>query len=503
MIVDAYTMILKRLIAIILLSFQLVFASNNPQALCGYFYEKTSLGKSSIAIQKWKALTLKEKEEYRRNHMLARDNSASRTERRPKRLTTGSRNDADKNMDMADVRIDTADPSLVMPITYPDGKTKFRINFSGQRFIEVDDANMFYKGGVFKVHRSRGFYKDGTEMVGPYHNASWPWDVVIYKNDAGENIALGGSMVQVKPGQLPNVAEHNFTRSRWWGEVKHSEIAPGKFEERIIWQGPIHDFNTAPHKDWVYHGYGGTLLTKFNSKTKIHEPIKNARGNYSLFYERVTEQKVGPDGRPYPWVTTLFMRDMDPSMKFTVGPEHLVTSITSPTTNKYFEATRRGTPSNPEGYLAEGGNVLIESKRDILLKVWSGNDYVRKYGIYLDYQPAAKGGDSTFTPVIDKNGELIDFATTLNLRKLLNATWLGRPQMEYDPGGNLWLRFHFVDIKTIPDGGPVEGWPSAEQFPNYARTSAQVPIKIIYDNAGIPKIELDIDPEYRHIYELE
>jgi hypothetical protein len=64
-------------------------------------------------------------------------------------------------------------------------------------------------------HRSRGFYKDGPEMTGAYHNEAWPWDVVIYKNDLGEWIALGGVMEQPEPGQLPNVARDNRTRSRW------------------------------------------------------------------------------------------------------------------------------------------------------------------------------------------------------------------------------------------------------------------------------------------------
>lgn len=480
-----------------------VSLSLNVQAnQCIGFYKKSLSNVFTVAASTWARLSPAEKIAYRHKHMLSMDPAGKAIERRPKILTTGDRKDAAANMDPQDVRIDTADPSLVMPITYPNGVTKYRINFSGHRYIEADTVEELYRGGAKKVLRARGFYKDGTEMVGPYHNASWPWDVVIYRNEANENIALGGAMVQAEPGKLPNVAEHNKTRSRWWGKVQHVEIAPGQYEERIIWQEPVHDFNKSPaHTGWEYHGYGGTLLTKFNAKKGIHEPVKNERGNYTLFYERVLEEKRDGD-YARPWITTQFAREMDPSLKFTVGPEVMVTDITSPITGKYYEATRRGTAEHVEGYLAEGGNVLIERKHGAMLKAWSGNDYVRRYGIFLDYLPKGQQIKGSFIPVMDEKGEMVDFAAKLNLRKLLNATWVGRPQMEYDPTGQLWLRFHFVDIKTIPKGGPIEGWPSAEQFPEYARTSAQIPVKITYDQNGKPSIELDIHPEFRFMYNL-
>ncbi len=420
--------------------------------------------------------------------------SGTEIERRIKILTTGNRINASADMDPGDFKIDSADPSLIMPIHYPNGVIKYRINFSGMRFIEADRPEDFFHGGIHTVRRSRGFYADGTEMVGPYHNASWPWDVVIYRNDRGENIALGGVMRQPAPGELPDVARDNKTRSRWWGKVVHVKNAQGIIEEHIIWQGPVHDFNIHPQNpdSWVYHGYGGTLLTQFNPKTGEHELIKNSRGNYILFYERVTEEKLMPDGQSKPWVTTMFARDMDPSMTHTVGEEYPVTDLISPETHTYFKALKRGGENENDGYLAEGGNVLIERSTHTMIKAFSANDYVRQYGIYLDYLPKGADPESMFKPVIDQNGELIDFAKTMNLREILDATWLGRPQLTYDPTGKLWLECHFVPKSSIPPGGPIEGWPSREDFVKYGRISAIVPVRIEMVK-GQPHLVLDLD----------
>lgn len=178
-----------------------------------------------------------------------------------------------KTIDRADVKIDFADASLTMPITYPNGVIKYRINASGLRYIEADRPEDFYRGGVFKVQKARGFYPDGTEMTGAYHDEAWSWDVVTYKNDKNEWIALGGTMEQVEPSKLSNVARNNNTRSRWFGKVEHVEVRPGVCEEHIHWQAPLHDFNQTVSKNWINHGYGGTLVTNWNPETKIHEPL--------------------------------------------------------------------------------------------------------------------------------------------------------------------------------------------------------------------------------------
>lgn len=449
----------------------------------------------AMTPSQWSRLSKAKKNEFRKEEMSAASESRE-IERRPHRKTSGDRADATSNMDPADLRIDTADPSLVMPITYPNGVTKYRINFSGLRFIEADSPAELFMAGIKKVQRSRGFYKDGTEMVGAYHNDAWPWDVVIYKNDHGELIALGGVMEQKEAGKLPNVSEHNQSRSRWWGKVTHVETSRGVFEERIVWQAPIHDFNIVGHKGWNYHGYGGTLVTQFNPKSGVHEPIKNKNGNYTLMYERVIEEQNG-----MPWITTTFMREIDPSLTRAIGPEMNVTNIISPKTGLIFNAFRRGDDHHTSGYLREGDNVLKVITNNQFIKAGSGNDYVRKYGIYLDYRDPGKGLYGKYKNVVDKNGELIDFATTLGLREMVNGTWIGRPQLNYDPKGNLWLSFHFVPKDTIPLGGPVEGWPSAKDFPHYARITAMVPVKIIHDENGQPLLVKDIDPKYAYIYE--
>lgn len=462
--------------------------SAGPQ--CIYLFEKNKDLKKD-----WKKLPQSEKNRLRKEAM-ATPSTSGKIERRPHSKTSGRREDASSKMDPADIRIDTADPSLVMPITYPNGTTRYRINFSGLRFIEADTPGELFQPGIKKVRRSRGFYKDGTEMVGAYHNDAWPWDVVIYKNDYGELIAFGGVMEQKQPGKLPNVSQHNQSRSRWWGTVSHVEVAPGKFEEHITWQAPLHDFNIPGHSGWEYHGYGGTLVTEFNPVTGVHEPIKNKNGNYTLMYERVTEERNG-----LPWMTTTFMREIEPSLKRTVGPEVVVTNMFSDKTGNIFKAFRRGDRQHTAGYLREGDNVLKITTNNQFIKAGSGNDYVRKYGIYLDYRDPNTGFIGKYKNVVDKNGELIDFATTLGLREMVNGTWIGRPQLNYDPTGNLWLSFHYVPIDTIPVGGPVKGWPSATDFPYYARVTAMVPVKIVHDKNGQPHLVKDLDPQTSYMYE--
>ncbi len=443
----------------------------------------------------WNKLSVAAQKQMRRFFLFARGKFKN-VARVPHVKTSGFRYDAADNMDPGDFRIDTADPSLVMPITYPNGVTKYRINFSGLRYIEADAPADLFKPGIRKIQRSRGFYKDGTEMVGPYHTAAWPWDVVIYRNDHGELIALGGVMEQSEAGKLPNVAANNATRSRWWGKVEHIETSPGVFEERIHWQSPVHDFNVAKHKGWVYHGYGGTLVTEFDPISGVHEPVKNQNGNYTLMYERVTEEKDG-----LPWMTTTFMREMDPSLKFAVGPEVVVSNIHHPVTGQVFEALRRGDDQHTSGYLREGDNVFKYLTTNQYLKAGSANDYVRKYGIYLDYRDPESGFFGAYKNVVDEKGELVDFATRLNLREIFNATWVGRPQLNYDPNGKIWLSFHFVPKDSIPAGAPHEGWPSAEEFPHYARLTGMMPVKIVYDKQGQPNLVADIDPMFAHIYE--
>lgn len=173
----------------------------------------------------------------------------------------------------------------------------------------------------------------------------------------------------------------------------------------------------------------------------------------------------------------------------------LLTMAAPPVTHNPFKSTIRGDQSHPSGYLAEGGNVLIEKKTGMVIKAFSANDFVGRYGIYLDYLPAGENLKSTFKPVIDQSGELIDFASTMNLRELLDATWLGRPQLEYAPDGKLWMKFHFVPIQSIPPGFPVEGWPTPEQFVGYGRIAAEAPVKIVFNSDGVPHLELDIDPK--------
>ncbi len=476
--------------------FFIIFSSNlnqvKAQSNCEIFLASDA--------KAWQALSNTEQNKLRKEQLF-KPSPSGQIERRPITLTSGLPQDTLNGADPMDVKIDSADPSLIMPITYPNGVTKYRINFSGLWFIEADRPEVFFKGGVHKLKRSRGFYKDGTEMRGAYHFEAWPWDAVIYKNAEGELIALGGVMEQAEPGKLPSVSDHNRTRSRWWGKVFHVEIEKDVFEERIVWQAPIHDFNLAGHTGWKYHGYGGTLMTEFNPSTGFHEPIKNSRGNFSLLYERVTEEKNG-----MPWITTTFMREMHSSLKYTLGPEIPITNIISPATGLPFAALKRGGVNENHGYLREGDNgfkFLFRNKFNSFqfMKIGSGGDYVRRYGIYLDYCDINASMTCAYKNSVDESGELIDYADVLNLRKIYNATWVGRPELIYDPNGKLWLLFHYVPIDSIPSGGAVEGWPTQEHFTSYGRITAMFPVEMKHNNLGQPRLVADIDPKFSYMYE--
>jgi hypothetical protein len=414
-------------------------------------------------------------------------------ERRPKIVTTGLPQDS-FGLNLQESSVDTADPSLTLPIVYPNGVKRYRTSYSGMRFSEFSTPEGVLKREHVKVTRSRGFYKDGTEMTGPYHLAAWPWDAVIHKNNLGQQIALGGVMEQPRSGVLPSVREHNYSRSRWWGIVKHIQVAPGVYEEHIYWQGPVNEFNVGQgaRGSWMLHGYGGTLRARFNPQTREYELVKTKNGNYILDYERVSEERTGPNGEKFPWVTQMYSREFDPSLTKAIGPEFLSLSYISPKTLNPFRASRRG-EEDATGYLIEGGNVHFDLETGITIKAFSAGDYVRDYGIYLSYQPRGADPLSQMMPVMDANGELIDFASTMGLRELMDATWVGRPLIEYAPDGSgLWLKFHFVPKTSLPPTAPITGWPSEEDFIKIGRITAEVPIKITYDHKGLPHLELDI-----------
>jgi hypothetical protein len=139
---------------------------------------------------------------------------------------------------------------------------------------------------------------------------------------------------------------------------------------------------------------------------------------------------------------------------------------------------------------------LYEQSQGRWIKSFSANEFTGRYGIYLDYLPPGGDPHSTFEPVMNRSGELIDFASTLHLREILKATWLGRPVLEYAPDGKLWLRFHFVPTDLIPPGAPHEGLPPYELWGSYPRFIAQVPVKIQYTAEGVPMLAWDLDKDF-------
>lgn len=399
-----------------------------------------------------------------------------------KTLTSGLHEHSDGTIDPREPAIDTADPSAPFTLTLPNGKRVVRIYFSGLRFLESDTLDDILKGGTQTVRRIRGFYADGTEMTGLYHQDYFPWDPELHVLDDGTMIAHGGVAPQPGPGQLPPPVRGNVGRTRMWAKVKFFEREPGKYEEHWIFQGSL--FGHEPTFDnWVtnkhFHNYGATLF-----RWPDGSYVRDEAGKYIMVYERVTEERDR-----LPWNTEVFAVKVDPSLTTTVGPSVLVQS-TRRADGSFFKVSERD--GGRKGYLLEGGRpiaVKFEGGYRWIIAM-SGGDFVSdRYGIKLAFsqndQPI-----SAYSPVVDANGEMIDFAIVL--RCVLNATWgPGRPSLFYDDHGRMWMAMHFISKDQIPDGEVKSGWPrTMEEFTRRHRRAAVVPVKIVFQR-GQPQLQLN------------
>ncbi len=450
---------------------------------------RNSVQQSQALIDKW----IKAENEY-----LKKDRSKNKIERRIKILTTG-RSDIE-----SEFLIDSPDPSVVHRVRYPNNTWGYRISFTGMFYIEAPSPKIFYQGGDFKILKSAGQYPDGTKMDFSYDGYASPWDTIIYQNTTGENIAFGGMMEQQTGGVLPEL-DFNWTRSRWWGTVQHIKNANGHYDETIHWQrsltrpaDELNEFN------WLGHSYGGTLLSHFDAKSQMLLPLLSAENNFTFFYETVTS-----DLHSMPWETSIVAKQLHGSLKKTLGETKLSVSPQKSDSSDFFEthhqnddqayyhAASRGENAQ-NGYLVEGPQVMVHEPTGVLLQTFSAGDFTGRYGMYLAFLPYAFDPLSRFEPAVDKYNELVDFAESLHLRDILQATWMGRPALDVDPDQNLWLRFHFVPVDILPPGAPIEGHPPYEYLGSYPRYAAQIPVKIVFDKQNRPAIEWDLDPEFAH-----
>jgi hypothetical protein len=405
-------------------------------------------------------------------------------ERRLKILTTGLHKDSDGSFDPRDEFLDTADPSAPFWLTYPNGKRVVRIYFSGFRYIEANSLDELLRGGIPQLKRIRGFYADGTEMTGLYHQDSFPWDPELHQLPDGTLIGHGGVMFQRQPGTLPKVCEDNCSRSRQWAKVVFNEIRPGVYEERWYFQGSI--YSSKPSFTWTdpdaghFHNYGATFFRYPNG-----EYVRDRDGNFFMTYERVSEEKNG-----LPWVTEIFGVKVDPTMTHVIGPEIPIQQVRSPSGKPYVSSQRAG---GSQGFLLEGPRPFpwyVEGKlRWIIL--FSGGDYVSdKYSVSIavskDENPL-----SAYTPVTDSQGELIDFSNSV--RQFIDGTWQGRWNAFWDEHGRVWAVGHFISKAEIPDGEVKSGWPAtAPEFNRRHRRVMLIPLKIVNVH-GLPHLQLDVD----------
>jgi len=399
-------------------------------------------------------------------------------------LTSGHHADSDGTIDPREPAIDTADPSAPFFLTLPNGKKVVRIYLSGLRYLQGATLEDLLKGGIQKVHKIRGFYADGTEMNGLYHEDSFPWDPELHVLDDGTMIGHGGVIPQVTPGTIPTVRNHNAARTRMWAKVEFVETKPGHFEERWHFQGSI--FGHTPTFDrWLssqhFHNYGATFFRWPDGRY-----VRDEQGNYTMLFEGVTEERLGK-----PWNTEVFAIKVDPTLTRTIGTPILIQSTRKGKTRSvHFKASER--QRGTEGYLLEGGRPIAVkfNGRYRWIVAMSGGDYVTtRYGVHLSFNDS-ENPMSPYSPVLDSSGELIDFAHIL--RCLLHATWgPGRPSLFYDSFGRLWMAIHFISKHQIPDGEVKDGWPaSPEEFIRRHRRTAVVPVKITF-HRGQPNLILD------------
>ncbi len=404
-------------------------------------------------------------------------------ERRLKTLTSGRYADTDGTIDPRDQHIDAADPSGPFWLSLPDGRQVVRIYLSGLRYLQADSLDELLSGGIQTVRRIRGFYADGTEMTGLYHEDSFPWDPELHLRPDGVLIGHGGVMAQAVPGQSPKVRAHNQARTRMWAHVKHSRLASGDFEEQWYFQGslfgpPVLDrWVTAEHQ----HNYGATFFRNPDGRY-----LRDCNGHFYMIYERVTEELNGK-----PWNTEIFVRRVNPEMTRAVGPEHRVQSTRKPN-GQPFEASRRG--GGHDGFLFEGGRPLKwhDGRKWRWVVAFSGGDYVStRYGFHI---AVSENEDpmSEYKTVVDPSGEAVDFAEYL--RCLLNATWgPGRPSLFYDERGQLWGLFHYISKDQIPDDEVKDGWPATpQQFVRRFRRVGLIPITLSSAPNG-PQLNLELN----------
>ncbi len=403
-----------------------------------------------------------------------------------KTITSGKHEDTDGSFNPEDTHLDTADPSSPFLVPLPTGKTETRIFFSGHRWVSAGSLDEILFGGIQTLRSAKTYMKDENgnpvEMGGKYHSGWYDWDPEVHVLNDGSLRVHGGTMPLIDGKLSPNVVEHNPSRTRMWGKVQFKETVSGQFQEEWIYENSI--FGHQPTYAWLtkdfFHNYGATFY-----RWPDGSYVRDKDGNYYMIYDRVVEQRDG-----LPWNTEIYAVKVDPSMIRTIGKPVRVQGTQKSGTNEYFKVSRRD--EGRAGYLFEGGRpfpVKFNGKWRWIV-MFSGGNYVSdKYGIHLAVS-ANEDPMSEYKPVINKEGEVKDFAEVL--RCVFNGTWgHARPSPFYDSRNAQWMSVHFISKAQIPEGEISDGWPaSKEEFERRHRRTQIVPIKIVF-HRGIPQLALD------------
>jgi hypothetical protein len=365
-----------------------------------------------------------------------------------------------------------ADPAAPVRLVNSEGHSVIRMLFTHLHYIEAPSLHQLLSRKHQTVRAIRAFYADGTEM-----KFSLPWDPEVHKHDDGTRIGHAGVVPQRWPGDQPTRTE-NSARTRMWAVIKNIRLPDGRVEEQWHFQESL--FQHTPTFDrWIsenhFHNYGGSLF-----KWPDGSYARDEDGNYIMVFEAVTEERDH-----LPWKTEVFVTKINKSLTRNVGEVRKIfaTERLSSPKRPYKFALRSG---GKRGSLLEGGRPVAIGFRGQwrwVIALSGGDFWSKKYGVgFL----VSAGSDplGPYNPVLDADGELVDFAT--QLRCVLNGKWgPGRATIFHDHSGKLWMAVHFKEKfdPTLSDN----------------RQTAFVPVKIkvLKNRFDFSLDALDADPSIR------
>ncbi len=424
---------------------------------------------------------------------------------------------------ITDENHEVPDPARPQLFTFPNGKQKYVIGFSGQNIMVVDSLEKLVRGGIWKVdpvtltneagHQFGGEIDPQTGKPYGYAFDSSTWDIGVFRfnnaQGASELKVLAGAMGTGTDGKPLLIKDgHNNTRQRLFFSAEFREVPANSGKFRLFAGNPKAPLNKGMPVDgnWIEknqngevifsHGYGGEPVTLQNGDLYLDE-----RGWVPFVYETVVEQRNvrEQDGSitKVPYRTAIVLAYLDPTLSKVMEPAKIIFDVFKPD-GSLWKATQRPTA----GPLVEGAHIEVQhegkpvmsmaevnklrksGKRLDYQMLFSAGEYFGHYGSFLAY---SEGNLSSFKPQLNAEGELDDI--TAPLRVLF--TWIGRP-VSFHVGTQEYLMLHGVDRSSLPEGIHLDQLPKHHEWQYFKRQEIVVPVERSYEK-GVWKLRMQDD----------